>query len=202
MGQGDTASTDRVAEDISGTDLAANNAPGVMAGGINFYNTTTGARAVTIGDVFDEVDGIDKDDRVRYDLPEIQGVNFAISHTSGGSWDVGGGWAGQVGDTELEVAGFLAHIAATSTTDEKSFGGSASLKHALGFSLTVAGASRDQKTSGRDSPNYLWGKVGYSAMLTSLGETHFGVSYGRYDDFAQNADEATELGFAVVQDME
>jgi len=82
------------------------------------------------------------------------------------------------------------------------WGGSASAKHSSGLSLTLAGGLKGQKASGRDDPHYLWGKIGYSATLNGLGDTHFGVSYGRYDDFSQNGDEANALGFGAVQDLE
>ena len=202
LGQGDTASTDRVAIDLSGSDLAAGNNPADMAGGIHFYNKTTGARAVTMGDVFDKVDGIDKEDRIRYDLPEFGGFNLAFSHTADGTVDVGGSYAGEWGSSELEAAVFYANISSTPTDEKTLWGGSGSIKHESGFSFTLAGAVKGQATIGRDDPNYLWGKIGYSAGLFDIGETHFGLSYGQYDDFAQDGDEATSLGLGVVQDME
>ncbi len=202
LGQGDTASTDRVAIDLSGSDLAVGNNPADMAGGIQFYNRTTGARTVTIGDVIDKVDGIDKDDRIRYDLPPFKGFNLALSHTNNGAVDVGGGYAVEMGSLEMETAAFFANISGSSADEETLWGGSGSIKHKSGFSLTVTGAVKEQKTVGRDDPHYIWGKVGYSAGLTDIGETHFGVSYGQYNDFSQNGDEATSLGFAIVQDLE
>ena len=104
LGQGDTASTDRVALDLSGSDLAAGNNPADIAGGIHFYNKTTGARAVTMGDVFDKVDGIDKEDRIRYALPEFGGFNLAFSHTADGTGDGGGSYAGEWGSPVSTVS--------------------------------------------------------------------------------------------------
>ena len=46
------------------------------------------------------------------------------------------------------------------------------------------------------------GKIGYSSGLFDIGETHFGLPYGQYNDFAQDGDEATSLGFGIVQDLE
>ena len=202
LGQGDTASTDRVTVDLSGSDLAAGNNPADMAGGIHFYNRTTGARSVTIGDVIDKVDGIDKDDRVRYDLPGIGGLGLAVSYTSGGAWDVGAGYGGEVGDFAFELGALYANVAPTSTTDGAFWGGAGSIKHKSGLSFTVTGAVKDQKSPGRDDPHYLWGKIGYSAAVFDPGETHLGLSYGRYDDFSQNGDEAASLGLGIVQDLE
>jgi len=202
LGRGDTASTDRVATDLSGSDLATGNNPADMAGGIHFYNKTTGARSVTLGDVFDKVDGLDKASRIRYDLPEIGGLGVAVSMTGGGATDIGAGYAREFGDFAFEAGAYYANSSGISTTDSGLWGGAGSLKHAGGLSLTVSGAIKGQKASGRDDPNYLWGKIGYSTSLFKIGETHFGVSYGQYNDFSQNGDEATSLGFGIVQDLE
>ena len=202
LGQGDTASTDRVATDLSGSDLAVGNNPADMAGGIHFYNRTTGGRIVTIGDVIDKVDGIDKDDRIRYDFPEVGGVGLSLSYVAGGVWDAGFGYAREWGGFEFEIGAYFANVSARSTEEEVLWGGSGSLKHKSGLSFTLAGAIKGQKINGRDDPHYLWGKIGYSAGLFSIGDTHFGVSYGQYDDFSQNRDEATSLGVGIVQDLE
>jgi hypothetical protein len=202
LGQGDTASTDRVTIDLSGTDLANGNNPADIAGGIHFFNRTAGTRTVTIGDVYDKIDGIDKDDRVRYDLPEFGGFNLGFSHTGGGAWDAGGGYAAEVGPLAVEVAAFYANVAGTSDTQKDMWGGSGSIKHKSGLSLTVAGAVRNQKAAGLDDTHYLWGKVGYSVALIGLGNTHFAISYGEYKNFSQNGDQATSTGLGIVQDFE
>jgi len=202
LGKGDTASTDRVATDLSGSDLAVGNNPADMAGGIHFYNKTTGARTVTMGDVIDKVDGIDKASRIRYDLPEVGGLNMAVSMTGGGATDIGAGYAREFGEFEFEAGAYYANVSGTSTTDSDLWGGAGSLKHSSGLSLTVAGAVKGQKATGRDEPNYLWGKIGYSASLFKIGETHFGLSHGQYNDFSQNGDEATSYGIGIVQDIE
>lgn len=202
LGQGNTASTDRVGIDLSGSGLAAGNNPADMAGGIQFRNTATGATPVTIGEVFDKVDGIDKDDRIRYDLPEFGGVNLGFSLTGGSAWDVGGGYAVEVGAFNVEAAAFYANVASNSTDDRDMWGGSGSISHKSGLSLTLAGAVKTQKAVGRDDPRYLWGKIGYSAGLFKIGQTHFGLSYGEYKNFAQNGDKATETGFGIVQDLD
>ncbi len=126
LGQGDAASVDRVAVDLSGSSLGLTAAAGDLAGGVNFFNKTTGARAVTIADAFDKIDGLDKVDRVRYDLPEINGVQLAASFTDAGAMDVGAGWAGKFGEVEVELAAFYANTGGASTTDKSSYGGSVS----------------------------------------------------------------------------
>ena len=202
LGQGETASAERVTADLSGSNLALSNNPADIAGGLHFYNKTARTRAVTIGDLFDDVDGNDKDDRIQYNLPEIGGLELAMSHTSAGSWDAGTTYERKVGPFELEAGAFYANVAAASTTQKAMWGGSGSIKHESGLSLTVAGAARNEKAAGRDASHYLWGKIGYSAGLFKIGQTHFGLSHGEYKNFAQNGDKATETGFGVVQDFE
>ncbi len=174
LGQGNAASVDRVAVDLSGSNLGLTAAAGDLAGGINFYDKTTGARAVTIADSFDKMDGLDKVDRIRYDLPEINGFSGAVSYIDTGGFDIGAGWAGKFGEVEVEVAGYYANNSAGSTTEKGRYGGSISAKHSSGLSLTFASAKREAKVSGTNDATYYWGKLGYSATLTSLGGAHFG----------------------------
>ena len=124
LGQGETASAERVTADLSGSNLALSNNPADIAGGLHFYNKTARTRAVTIGDLFDDVDGNDKDDRVQYNLPEIGGLELAMSHTSAGSWDAGTTYERKVGPFELEAGAFYANVAAASTTQKAMWGGS------------------------------------------------------------------------------
>lgn len=202
LGQGNAASVDRVAVDLSGSALGLTAAAGDLAGGINFYNKLTGARAVTIADVFDKMDGLDKVDRLRYDTPEFNGFSAAVSYVDTGGFDFGAGWAGKFGEVEVEAAGYYANNSAGSTTEKGRYGGSVSAKHSSGFSLTVASAMREAKATGTDDAKYYWGKLGYSAALSSLGATHFGVTYGKFENLAQNGDEAKEIGVGLVQDLE
>ncbi|MBT6885725.1 MAG: hypothetical protein HOA30_16940, partial [Rhodospirillaceae bacterium] len=203
LGQGDTASTDRVAVDLSGTDLANNNNPADMGSGLSFRNTADNARTATLGDVFDKIDGIDKDDRIRYDTPEFNGIQAAVSYTDGESVDIGAGWSGEFNGTEIEIGAFYADYKARDFgTDDAAYGGSASVKLENGLSLTLASAVKTSETTGRDDANYLWGKVGYSTGLFSVGDTHFAISHGVYNNFGQNDDEATEISLGIVQDLE
>ena len=62
-----------------------------------------------------------------------------------------------------------------------------------GLSITLTGAIKGRKGIGQDNADTLWGKIGYSSGLFDIGKTHFGLSYGQYNDFAQDGDEATPL---------
>ena len=148
LGKADTASTERVTVDLPGSDLAVGINPADMAGGIHFYNRTTGGRTFTIGDVIDKVDGIDKDHRIRYDFPEFGGVGPALSYVAGGVWDAGFGYAREWGSFEFEMWAYYANVSARSTDDENLWGGSGSLKHKSGPSITLTSAIKGRKGIG------------------------------------------------------
>ena len=148
LGKANTASTERVTVDLSGSDLAVGNNLADMAGGIHFYNRTTGGRTFTIGDVIDKVDGIDKDNRVRYDFPEFGGVGLDLSYVAGGVWDAGLGYTREWGSFEFEMGVYYANVSARSTDDEDLWGGSGSLKHKSGLSITLTGSIKGRKGIG------------------------------------------------------
>ena len=118
LGKANPASTERVTVDLSGSDLAVGNNPADMAGGIHFYNRTTGGRTITTGDVIDKVDGIHKDNRIRYDFPEVGGVGLDLSYVAGGVWDAGLGYTREWGSFEFEMGAYYANVSARSTDDE------------------------------------------------------------------------------------
>jgi len=100
------------------------------------------------------------------------------------------------------MGAYYANVSARSTDDEDLWGGSGSLKHKSGLSITLTCAIKGRKGIGQDNADTLWGKIGCSSGLFDIGETYFGLSYGQYNDFAQDGDEATSLGFGIVQDLE
>lgn len=144
LGKANTASTERVTVDLSGSDLAVGNNLADMAGGIHFYNWTTGGRTFTIGDVIDKVDGIDKGNRIRYDFPEFGGVGLSLSYVAGGVWDAGLGYAREWGSLKFEMGAYFANVSARSTDDEDLWGG-----FPVPSSTKAASASRNRRHQGQ-----------------------------------------------------
>lgn len=87
LGQGDTASNGTSEVDLSGTSVVGHSAIQEMAGGILFVNDVTNAFGPSIGTVFNNLDGLSRDDRVRYDTPTFLGFKASASHISGGAVD-------------------------------------------------------------------------------------------------------------------
>ena len=80
IGQGSMAS-DGVAEvDLSGTGVIAYSSVGDTAGGSLFAFRGGGLSDVTVGDVFDNFDGLGRKVRVRYDTPDFSGFRLRTSY--------------------------------------------------------------------------------------------------------------------------
>ncbi len=87
MGQGSTASDNTARVNLSGTTVAGNAAVDESADGLSFV--TKGTDSITgnpmIGNVFNEMDGLSRTDRIRYDTPALNGLKAATSWFDGGA---------------------------------------------------------------------------------------------------------------------
>ena len=201
LGQGYTASDATAEVDLSGTMLAGYSSISDIGGGFAF--TRNGTRSsVTIGDVADNLDGLDKYDRVRYDTPEIAGFVFSTSGGPQGQVDAAVTYGTKIGATEVQAAFGWYNNSGADDEFTDGYTGSVSALLANGLNLTFAAGTKGAAAAGRDDPMFYYTKLGYTASLNSLGATHFAVDYGRYLDMSQNGDRFTTVGVQVVQDIE
>ena len=177
IGQGASASDGAAEVDMSGTGIVAYSGIADMAAGVKF-RTAAGGYGPAIGTVSSNMDGLSLDDRIRYDTPSFAGFGLATSYISGGAGDVGVNFSGKFGGVDVGAAVAYFNNSATNTTDDGGYVGSVSAKHDSGISLTVASGKTLKKASGTDDPTFVYGKLAYTAGLTSLGDTSFGVDYG------------------------
>ncbi len=84
MGKGHTASDDTTERDFSGTGVAAYSGVADMAAGIEFREPAGSLSGIKISDVFNNLDGLGRDNRLRYDTPRFRGANLAVSLVDGG----------------------------------------------------------------------------------------------------------------------
>jgi predicted porin len=86
MGQGSTASDGMTESDLSGTDLVGYSAVADSGAGLSFATANTGAITgnPTVGGAFDNLDGLSRDDRLRYDTPNMKGLVLSTSSVDGG----------------------------------------------------------------------------------------------------------------------
>jgi hypothetical protein len=202
LGQGDTASNITSEVDLSGTaNLGGYADVGATFGGIGIRTKGTNATVGTVNSLFNDLDGLHREDRVRYDTPSFGGGFVgSTSVTQGGGMDAALRYNGKIGTAT--VAGAVAY-ANSDSRDTSGFdfndqyNGSVSVRLENGFNVTFAAGTRDQKV-GFDT-NFWYGKVGYLAKLNDLGNTAFSVDYFTQDDFAVRGAKGKAYGAYVVQ---
>lgn len=204
MGQGDTATDGMSESDLSGTELVGYSAVADAGGGLSFATATTGAIAgnPTVGGVFDNLNGLGRDDRLLYETPNFRGLTLSTSVIDGGEWDVAATYGAEYDSLTVNAKLGYANQSGTQTFPETIIGGSLAVLHSSGFNFSAGTASGDDSDSTRDNQTFAYGKIGYIASdLFRFGSSHFSVDYGRYDNAAANNDEGTAMGFQFVQSI-
>lgn len=202
LGQGDTASNNTSEVDLSGTAVVGYSGIADQAGGILFTDSATSAlTAINVGAVFNNLDGLSRRDRIRYDTPTFGGLSLGVS-AGQDFYDVALGYSGTLGG--LTVGGALSY-AQDNITDQEITNGSLSVLHnATGLSLTLAGGNRENNGGGAltSDTSFAYVKAGYQTNdLTSLGKSAFSVDYSQNEDSFANGDEATSYGLQFVQQL-
>ncbi len=201
VGQGDTASNISSEVDLSGTaNLGGYSDIGATFGGIAM-RTKAGATGGTINALFSNLDGLHREDRVRYDSPSFGGGFVAsASVTEGGATDAVLRYNAKIGTTT--VAGAVAY-ANSDSRDAAGFdfndqvNGSVSVRMENGFNVTLAAGTRDQKNN--VDTTFYYGKLGYITKLNSLGTTAFSIDYFTQDDMNVKGAEGDAYGAWIVQ---
>jgi hypothetical protein len=166
IGQGNTASNGTAEVDLSGTSLVNDSSVGDSAGGLLFRRTdlpvgVTGISpsSPTVGAAFTNLDGLSRDDRVRYDTPAYYGFGLSGSAIADGRWDVAGRFGREFADMLLlEAAMAYANTADAANTVDGSVSAlhtptGLNLTYAAGVStaLTTAAPARNDSITGTPS---------------------------------------------------
>ncbi|MEH6825695.1 MAG: hypothetical protein V7629_17510, partial [Motiliproteus sp.] len=149
LGQGWTASEGSSEVDLSGTDLAGYSDTPVFAGG-QIFRKKGGSMALTdtnVKSVFTNMDGLGRNDRIRYDTPSFAGFTAATSFTQGDGADLALKY--KAGYQGMKVAAALAYVDPDSSDVEDQVNGSISVLLDAGFNGTFAAGSQSTM-KGRD----------------------------------------------------
>ena len=187
VGQGDMASNGTAEEDLSGTYVAGYSQVRFAAASLVFGPATNGP---TVKSVFNNFDGLHRDDRLRYDTPAWGGFTVSASVAGEDFYDAALRHGKKFGSHQIASAIAYAHKGAG--IDQ--FSGSCSLL--LGCGLSVTAALGGQDIEGDSSPLSYYGKLGYALDLLSCGGTLLAVDYSRNEEVAQ-ADDLAE-SYAVI----
>lgn len=204
IGQGPTASDGTAETSLSGAGMAA-------GGGFNFNDSAQhirtvnqadnvfGATTLNWGSKMTNLDGLSRNDRVRYDTPKFAGFQVSASALSSGAADVGLRYAGKFGGVAVKAAASYVNTGASSATADAQYVISAAAEHESGINVRGQYGKRDNTVATRDDTSIWAVGLGYDASLTSMGATSFAIGYQVNEDVAANGEEAKMLDFGVVQ---
>ena len=211
VGQGDMASNGTAEEDLSGTYVAAYSQVRFAAAGLSFAPRASAPQpaadeaagtnvpprpAPTVKDVFNNFDGLHRDDRVRYDAPVWRGFAASASAAGEENFDAALRHSLEIGRHKLASAVAFARKGAG--VDQ--YSASCSLLLGCGLNFTAAVGSQD--VDGDRSPFSTYGKIGYKLDWFSAGATMLAVDYARNEEIAQADDLAESYAAVVVQRLE
>jgi hypothetical protein len=200
IGQGNTASNETSEVDLSGTSLIGYSDFDTVGGGIFFFDRTANSLSTTtVGSVFNNMDGLSRKDRLRYDTPEFYGFVLAGSAVENNAEDMALRYKRKF--PGFKLAGAIAYANPGSNTVDNQLNGSLSILMDAGFNATFAAGNQYMRSSGRDDANFYYAKLGFVRKYFDIGPTALSVDYGRHNDVAQNDDKADGLGFQFVQNL-
>lgn len=202
LGQGDTASNGTSEQDLSGIAVVGYSGISDLAGGIQFVDGDGNLSGVTIGDTFNNFDGLSRDDRVRYDTPSFHGAKLSGSVVADDRWDLAATYSRKLlGEHDFQAA--VAYADADSDFDQVNGSASVLLGGPVpGINLTVAAGQRDFDEGGRNNGNFVYGKVGYLFEPFTIGSTAVAIDYYYGEDVDTDGDESTSIGLLAVQNVD
>ena len=203
LGWGSTASDGTSEMDLSGTGVIGYSSVADMAGGQLFYNTNTNTLSDTpINAVYSNMDGLGREERIRYDSPSFHGFVGSTSYIADGGGDFAVRYTAQMDAFKLAAAAAYANPGSTSAITEDQLAGSISVLHDSGFNGTFAMGTRDQKGAGVNDAGFFYTKFGYRGRWCPMGITSLSADFGRFSDFDVNGDDADTFGLQMVQDLQ
>jgi len=200
LGKGATASYTSASVDLSRTGVISYATISDTAGGMLFRQTSDDTLTnVRIADAFNNFDGLNRRNRVRYDTPTFYGFHLAGSLISDERYDASLWWGGQ--GYGFKAAGAAAFAYPNEDDTDFQYDGSFSLLHegtGLNFTLSAGLLERDNQ----DDAGNLYGKAGWLTRFFSFGETAFGVDYTRSLNLPTDSDDGYSVAAAAVQQFE
>lgn len=202
LGHGSAASDGTAEIDFSGTDVVTYSDVEALSGGQLWYNDRTDTLSdVRVKNVFNNMDGLGRDDRFRYDTPSFAGFSFSTSAVSGDAYDAVVRYSREYGETKVAAAIAWASPGDAISSIDNQYDGSISVLFGNGINATFAAGSQDLMDDSRDDATTWYGKLGYRMDVCSLGKTSLSVDYGEHKDIINNNEKGKTWSLAAVQDI-
>ena len=200
LGKGYTASYTTSAVDLSRTTTISYSTIVDLAGSMLFRNSDDGTLTdVRIFNAFNSFDGLNRRNRLRYDLPKFGGFHLATTAVSDNRYDAALRWGGQ--GYGFKLAGAAAIADPNEDNADLQYDGSAAVLHEdTGLNLSVSFGMLDRDNQ-QDPQNY-FAKIGWLRRFFSVGETAFSVDYTRSLNLPTERDDAYSISAAAVQQFD
>jgi hypothetical protein len=203
LGWGSTASDGTAEVDLSGTSVVGFSNIAGMAGGQLFHDKHTGSLSgTTVSSAYSNMDGLGRDERIRYDSPTFYGLTGSASYINDGGGDIAVRYNAKISAFKLATAAAFSNPGSASETIDEQLAASISILHDSGFNGTLAMGFRGHKSADRDDGGFFYTKFGYRVRWCPMGLTSLSIDYGRYSDIGQDGDDADALGLQMVQELQ
>ena len=208
MGQGISGSESISEGSLDGTGIISlSGNSGLIGGGEIWQNNNAaadlGGKPRTVGNTINNLDGLGRRDRIRYDTPKFAGFQVTMSHGNSESRDVALRYGSSFGGVKVKAA--VGWWDQGETGGENSgVSGHLSVLLPFGLTLTVAAGDQDNDTVGsyQDDTAWRYGKIGYKFSGLEMGQTRLFVDYSQTENAAFANDEGSYWGLGVVQILE
>ncbi len=204
LGKGDAASNTTAEADLSSTLSVQNSSISDIVYGMFFrehagnHNLST----IKVSTAFNNLDGLNRESRLRFDTPRFHGVQLSTSMMSNRRSDLALFWDGQgYGFNAAARAAIsnpninnnnLTTLGANANPGSKRYDGSFSVLH-VASGLNFTASSGVQKRDTHIDDRNLYGKLGWLVRLNNFGNTAFIADYTR----AKNTPAAYDVGHAT-----
>ncbi|MCH8097957.1 MAG: porin [Proteobacteria bacterium] len=206
LGKTDMPSNNIVQIDLSGTGVVQYSGTNDIGGGFGFRTKGVlgAADGPSISTVYNQLDGLSRQNQIRYDTPKFAGFQLAVAHGQGDIWDIAARYSANYKQAGIKISAGIAYWEFGKNTNsfDSGIGGSISVLHSSGANLTFAAATQDRSGSSVDDQVSFYVKPGFQFKATSLGKTNVSVGYARADDRSVQNDEYQNIHVAVVQNID
>lgn len=207
LGQGWTASDGTSESDLSGTGVASGSYNGGAAG-VLFRHSGGALDTTKLGKLTSNLDGLGRNDRIRYDTPTLGGFAFATSAVQGGAWDVAARYGFKDSNMKVKAAlGYADQSSKDSSDIDNQVSSSVAVLFNNGWNGMVSYATQDLKAGSSRAianadPSHVYTKLGYQTTLNDLGKTAFSVDYRLSEEQQRAGEEVEGYGVQVVQKVQ
>lgn len=204
LGKGDTASNGTSEVDLSGTSVAQYSGMADVGNSFQFRVSGTGGfNGVSLGDVYSNLDGLSRRNRIRYDTPSFGGFTLSTSYGADDFVDGALRFKKEWNSVRCAWAGAFAHDTNADDEDFWRYSTSGSCIHTpSGLNLTLGYAEDDEGSSSSTDHQWWFVKLGISRRWNSHGKTSISVQYAQNEDALSSGDETESWGVAFVQNID